>query len=179
MYPIFLLHHHHLLHPRPPLHLLHLHRPHRPPPPLHHLHEASTTTHHCRSPSGRTQARAQAQECRNGARHRAQLPSIWNGPLLLLRLPNRPPLHLLLRPPQLLSLLSLQLQLLSERGPQYSQQQREEQQQQQQNQQQRKQQQQHLLLEVVVFLEVAVQDNSSTKFFLLSNFNCVHKKGKT
>merc|ERR1719186_1849719 len=162
MYPIFLLHHHHLLHPRPPLHLLHLHRPHRP---LHHLHEASTTTHHCRSPSDRTQARAQAQECRNGAPHRAQLPSIWNGPLLLLQLLNRPPLHLLHRPPQLLSLLSLQLQLLSERGPQYSQQQREEQQQQQQNQQQQKKQPQqqkkpppqHLLLEVVVFSEVAVQ----------------------
>jgi len=33
-------------------------------------------------------------------------------------------------------------------------------------------------MEVVVLSEVAVQDNSFTKFFLLSNFGCVDKKEK-
>merc|ERR1719462_1064384 len=84
----------------------HLHRP-PPPPPLHFLHHrhllprprphrASTTTRHYLSRLGRTRAQVQAQECRNGAHHKAQHHSIWNGPQLRLRRPNRPPrLHLL------------------------------------------------------------------------------------
>merc|ERR1719219_1510326 len=223
MYPIFLLHHHHLpphlhhlphlrlphllphlrrVHPRssspvrptpPPAPPLHLHRPHHP---LHHLQKASTTMHHCRSPLGRTQAQVRAQECRSGARPKARRHSIWNGPVLLLQLLNLLPLHLLhrlQRPLLPLGLLSLPLKLLSEpeEAHRHSQQQREEQQQQQNQQQQRKKQpqqrkkpqqqkkppQQHLL-PVVVFSEVAVQANSSTKFFLLSNFSCAVEKRK-
>jgi len=88
-HPICLRHRHHLHPLRPHLRLPHLH-PHRP---LHHLHQASTTTHHCRSPLGRTQAQVQALECRNGALHRARLPSTWNGRQLLLQPLNLPPLR--------------------------------------------------------------------------------------
>merc|ERR1712105_22091 len=78
-----------------------------------------------------TQAQVHARECRNGALHRAQLPSTWNGPRLLLLLLNLHPFHLLLphhppRPrPQLLVLgrplsppLKQQLLLLEEERPQ-------------------------------------------------------------
>merc|ERR1719342_273582 len=129
--------------PAPRLHL-HLHHP-----PLHHLHEASTTTHPCRSPLGRTQAQVQALECRSGARHKAQRHLTWNGPLLILQLLNLPPRHLLHRRPlPLLGLLSPPLQLLSDQeAPRHSQQQREEQQQQQNKQQQRKKQPQQKKLQ--------------------------------
>jgi len=88
-HPIILRHRHHLHPLRPHLRLPHLH-PHRL---LHHLHQASTTTHHCRSPLGQTQAQVQALECRNGALHRARLPSTWNGRHLLLQPLNLPPLR--------------------------------------------------------------------------------------
>merc|ERR1712105_43929 len=98
-----------------------------------------------------TQAQVHARECRNGALHRAQLPSTWNGPRLLLLLLNLHPFHLLLphhppRPRPLLLVLGRplspplkqQLLLLEEERPQ----QQKNQQLQQKKQQRKKLQQQ-------------------------------------